>query len=184
MAIKFRKRYRIESARLRGYDYSRDGAYFVTICAKNRKCIFGAISTIEDSNYDDVETGLRPVSTTPIIKLSEIGKIVSDCWFDLPNHYPNIILDGFIIMPNHIHGIITIHNKKQDEQIHGLPEFIRAFKSFSSRHIHENVKPNKSGIWQPRYYDHIIRTDSELNHIRCYIADNPTNWFNDRHYIV
>jgi putative transposase len=170
LAIKFRNRYRIESTRLRGYDYSRDGAYFVTICTKNRDCIFGDVVV--------VETGLRPVSTT--INLSGIGKIVMECWCDLPNHYSNIVLDEFIIMPNHIHGIIKIQNHDQEEKKHGLSEFIRAFKSFSSRRINELRKTNKNGIWQSRYYDHIISSDSELKRIREYITENPENWFNDQ----
>jgi len=132
VAIKFRNRYRIESIRLRGYDYSRDGAYFVTICTKNRDCIFGDVVI--------VETGLRPVST---INLSDIGKIVMECWYDLPNHYSNIVLDEFIIMPNHIHGIIKIQNQGQEEKKHGLSEFIRAFKSFSSRRINEFLKTKR-----------------------------------------
>jgi REP element-mobilizing transposase RayT len=115
---KYRNKYRIASSRLPGYDYSRNGAYFITVCTYNRENLFGDVivvpgDTVETGPIDDVETGLRPVSTTTKsteIKLSDFGKIVSDCWYDLPNHYPNIILDQFIIMPNHIHGIIIIQN--------------------------------------------------------------------------
>jgi REP element-mobilizing transposase RayT len=103
-----------------------------------------------------------------------------ECWYDLPNHYSNIVMDEFVIMPNHIHGIIKIQNQNQEERKHGLSEFIRAFKSFSSRRINEFRKTNKDGIWQPRYYDHIISSDSELKRIRAYITENPKNWFNDQ----
>jgi len=87
-------------------------------------------------------------------------------------------------MPNHIHGIIKICNKNHDKNIHGLSEFVRAFKSFSSRRVHENVQTFKSKVWQPRFYDHVIRDDSEIARIRNYIADNPKNWIIDNNYII
>lgn len=151
MASRFRHKYRIETTRLNGYDYSKPGNYFITICTKDREQLFGEV--IDEK-----------------VKLSETGKIVSDCWYDLPNHYPNIILDEFIVMPNHIHGIIIIHNSPDKKSKHGLSEFIRAFKSFSSRRINELTK---SYIWQPRFYDRIIRSDNELDRIRLYIKNNP-----------
>ena len=170
-------RYRIESTRLKGYDYSRDGAYFITICTKNKFRLFGEIKNY--NNDECVETGLRPVSTstppTPQMILSNIGQIVTDCWYDLPNHYPNIILDEFIVMPDHIHGIIIIRNGSDNKLKHGLSEFIRAFKSFSSRRINE-LNKTKISIWQPRFHDHIIRSDNELNRIRLYINNNPTKF--------
>jgi putative transposase len=156
MAERFRHKYRIETTRLNGYDYTRPGYYFITICTKDREPLLGEIINEK-------------------IKLSEKGKIVSECWFDLPNHYPNIILDEFIVMPNHIHGIIIIHNGSDKKLKHGLSEFIRAFKSFASRRInslHTTTITTKN-IWQPRFYDHIIRSENELNRIRLYIKNNP-----------
>ena len=169
MTEKFRNKYRIASSRLPGYDYSRDGAYFITICTKNHENLFGDVIGLPvDAVYADetvtVETGLRPVSTniklSAEIKLSDFGKIGSDCWYDLTNHYPNIILDQFIVMPNHIHGIIMIQNYSGIKQNHGIPEFVRAFKSFSSRKINEFRKSKQPDTWQLRYYDHIIRSDN------------------------
>ena len=90
----FKNRYRIESARLRNHDYSQPGAYFITICTNNRECLFG-----------NVENGK--------MILNDAGNFVKKCWFEIPTHYPNIALDAFVIMPNHIHGIIVI-NKKND----------------------------------------------------------------------
>lgn len=144
-----------------GRDYSRDGKYFITICTKNRRSIFGEFI------YE---------SDCPVISLSELGNIVLQCWNDLPNHYPNIILDEFIVMPNHLHGIIIIHNcADQKGKIHGVSEFIRALKSFSSRRINDlNHKIN--GIWQPGYYDHIIRSNDELKIIRAYIKNNASQY--------
>ena len=183
---KFRYKYRIESTRLTGYDYAQNGAYFITICAKNHDCIFGEITV--------VETGLRPVSTikmeqnaisdlqdkkNPKMILSDAGKIVSDCWFDLPNHYNNMILDEFIVMPDHIHGIIRILNIPGQKERHGLSEFIRAFKSFSSRRVNEIHKNKYDGIWQSRFYDRVIWSETELNRIRLYIKNNVINWSDD-----
>jgi len=85
----FKNKYRIESARLKGYDYSLPGAYFITICTKNREYLFGEIADRQ-------------------MIVNNAGQIVLDCWHDLPNHYANIILDAFVIMPNHLHGIINI----------------------------------------------------------------------------
>lgn len=183
MTERFRNKYRSATTRLYGYDYSRSGTYFVTICTKKHICYFGNII---------VETGLRPVcaenvinpdNPTASIKLTEEGKIVESCWYDLPNHYSNIILDEFLIMPNHVHGIIIIAKLSGESQTHGLSEFIRAFKSFSSRRINELHRSIVSATWQPRYYDHLIRSDNELDRIRMYIRNNPRNWFDDEHYV-
>ena len=128
MNTRFRQKYRIETTRLKGYNYSKPGNYFITVCSKNREPIFG-----------ELKNGR--------INLSMAGKIVSECWFDLPNHYPNIILDEFIIMPNHIHGIIRIENRLNRKINHGIPEFVRAFKSFSSRRINQlNIKNVETGL--------------------------------------
>ena len=181
MVLKYKGKFRIESTRLKCFDYSRNGAYFVTICTKNKIHLFGEIGNDNNDHGDNVvETGLRPVSTTissPKMKLSDFGKIVADCWYDLPNHYSNIILDEFVVMPDHIHGIIIIRNGSDNKIKHGISEFIRAFKSFSSRRINEfNAVTVKSGIWQPRFYDRIIRSDNELSRVRFYIKNNPAKF--------
>jgi putative transposase len=190
----FRNKYRVESTRLRGFDYAKNGAYFITIITKNRICLFGEIT-----HCGAVETGLRPVSITdptvthestdptetisfdiliPKMIISDAGKIVSDCWYDLPKHYNNIILDEFILMPNHIHGIIKIQNRNDGNIKHGLSEFMRAFKSFSSRRINEINGRVKNEIWQSRFYDHVIRSEDELSRIQIYIRNNVFNWRN------
>jgi len=99
---------------------------------------------------------------------------VTDCWHDLPNHYSNLILDEFVVMPDHIHGIIIIKNDSDVRPKHGLSEFIRAFKSFSSRRINEFRKTKKPEIWQSRFHEHIIQSNRALNIIRTYIKNNPS----------
>ncbi len=151
------------SIRLKGYDYSRAGAYFVTICTQNRECLFGDIVDGE-------------------MMLNKNGEIVESVWNDLPNHYAHVELDYHIIMPNHIHGIIIIVGAglkpapTDTEKTHGLPEIIRGLKTFSARRINQIRDTTGAKLWQRNYYEHIVRNENELNQIRQYIADNPARW--------
>jgi putative transposase len=156
MAKKFLDKYRIESMRLQNWDYSRNGYYFITLCTKNRAHAFGEIR-----NGKLIE--------------NEQMKICRACWFDLPNHYPNCILDEFIIMPDHIHAIIQINNGKLNsgDKKHPLSEIIRAFKTFTARKINEYQNTAGKTFWQRDYYEHIIRDKNALNRIREYIRNNP-----------
>jgi REP element-mobilizing transposase RayT len=177
----FKNKYRIESARLQEYDYSSPGAYFITICTKNRECFFGEIADAQ-------------------MILNNFGKIVLDCWHDLPNHYANIMLNALVIMPNHIHGIIIIVEtgivqtglkpvsttgtvKPDKKNNHGLSEFVRALKSFSSRRINTNRQTPGYQVWQSRFHERIIRNEHELHKIREYIINNPLNWEQDENNI-
>jgi REP element-mobilizing transposase RayT len=94
---KYNNKYRIPSNRLQGYDYGSNGCYFVTICTKNREHYFGEI-VVETDNY-------------PSLRKTSIGEIAEKFWLDIPNHFPFVILDQFVIMPNHIHGILILHGK-------------------------------------------------------------------------
>jgi REP element-mobilizing transposase RayT len=177
-----------KSPRCNNWDYSTPGYYFVTICTKNREYIFGHI----------VGTGLRPVPTwwepvpTPESKrervnenklenpfypmiLNDYGKIVLQCWNDLPNYYKNCEIDEFVIMPNHVHCIVNLNRYEKN----GLSEIVGSLKSFSSRRINELRGVIGTTIWQSRFHDHIIRNDIELYHIRNYIQNNPANWIQD-----
>ncbi len=154
-----------QSIRLRGYDYSRAGAYYFTIVAHLRECLFGVIVDSE-------------------MKLSQCGEIVHDAWLDLENHYTNIELDEVCIMPNHVHGIIVLTNAvttgaATHEKNAPLSEIIRALKSFSARRI--NIARQTPGIpvWQRNYYEHIIRDQQEYMAIQAYIIQNPLNWEHD-----
>lgn len=157
------------SIRLKGYDYSRPGEYFVTLCTEHREMLFGEIVNGE-------------------MRLNPFGEIVQSCWDDLVDHYAHVELDAFMIMPNHVHGIIRLTDvnvgadmvgaglKPAPARRHGLPEIVRAFKTFSARRI--NVLRQTEGItvWQRNYYEHIIRSDIEWNAIAGYIENNPANW--------
>jgi REP element-mobilizing transposase RayT len=160
--------------RLRNYDYSQNGYYFVTVCTRNKEPWFGKINNGE-------------------MTLNENGKIIPQCWYDLPNHYLNCSLDSFIVMPNHIHGIIVISNENtvgngfKPFPNHGLSEIMRGFKTFSSRKINAagngskpfptiDAKNIDSFQWQKSFFDHIIRNEESLNRIRQYIMYNPLKW--------
>ena len=160
------------SIRLKEYDYSRSGAYFVTICAHKRKYLFGNIVNDE-------------------MALSEYGKIVENVWYNLTGHYQNIKLDKFIVMPNHIHGIIILMDMDDVgagfkpaptdlTKYYPLSEIVRAFKTFSARHVNELRITPGIPVWQRNYHEHIVRNENELNRIREYIMNNPLRWQFDR----
>ena len=158
--------------RLRDYDYSQPGAYFVTICAKDRVCRFGEIV-----NGEMLPNGL--------------AAIVRSCWNDLPNHFPNVQLDEFVIMPNHVHGIIfivdtvgSIHESTLPKTVLErramlLPKIVGRFKMNSAKRINELHGSFGVPVWQRNYFEHIIRNDKSPAHIRDYIAANPQRWHLD-----
>ena len=179
---RFRDRYRIESARLRGWDYASEGWYFVTVCTVNRECLLGEIIKSR-------------------MVLSSIGQIARQYWEEIPDHFPNVKMDAFIIMPNHIHGIINIDNgrdvasgrdvacyvstRSNDDimsnisPVRGsLGTVIRSYKSAVTRWCRKRGRPYV--VWQPRFYDHVVRNEESLNRIRGYIRDNPVKWVTDK----
>lgn len=168
------------SIRLKGYDYTQAGAYFVTICTKDRACLFG-----------DVADG--------VMRLDQMGHIVRQCWLAIPDHFPHVLLDEFVVMPNHVHGIIVIMATHDVGATHASPlqnddtptrprgpqprsvaSIVGSFKSAAAKRINEHRGTPGAPIWQRNYYEHIIRDDESLNLIRNYIADNPLRWYLDR----
>ena len=169
------------STRLTGYNYSQAGAYFLTLCSLDRQCIFGDIL---DGN----------------VKLNEYGKIIHACWHHLPQRYSRASLDAFVIMPNHIHGILMIDDDNvgaihelplQNESLPEypkqrrkmlIPQMIGWFKMNSAKQINQISDRPGYPVWQRNYYDHIIRDETELTKIRDYIINNPLNWKTDEDY--
>lgn len=157
--------------RLKGFNYSQSGYYFITVCTQNRLECFG--------NIDD-----------GVNILNEFGNIVNNQWLWLSEQYSYIKLDEFIIMPNHVHGIVLIENDdhgRDNPRIvpttttniyhrrHNLlSKTINAFKTTSSKMLHQNGLNEFK--WQRSFYDHIIRNEKSLIHIREYIINNPLNW--------
>ena len=160
MAYDPRKHHR-RSVRLKGYDYSRPGAYFVTLCTHDRESLFGEICN-----------GLT--------HLNRMGLIVQRTWFDLPHHYPHVVLDAMVIMPNHLHGVIVLtEDDEAAKPRQGLPEIVRAFKSYSARRINGLRRTPDLPVWQRSYYEHIVRDQEDWERIREYIFNNPQEWDRD-----
>ena len=157
-----------QSIRLPGYDYAQPGAYFITVCTYHRIHLFGEIAN-------------------DIVRLSEFGHLVQAVWDDLPNHYAHVVTDAFVIMPNHIHGIIVLDppigaglKPAPTKGNHGLTEIVRGLKTFSARHINKRRNTTGTHIWQRGYHEHIIRNDGSIDRIREYIVNNPMKWGIDR----
>lgn len=161
---------------LKGYDYSQSGLYFITICVQDRIHLFGKI-----------EQGK--------MILNDIGKVAQQCWQEIPQHFPNMQLHEFVIMPNHIHGIIEIvvrannHSPQQPIQT-GSPQqspskpigsAIRGFKIGVTKWCRSNT--NIYTLWQRNYYEHIIRSDEAYYTIAHYIITNPQRWQEDKLFI-
>jgi putative transposase len=175
------------SIRLQGYDYASPGAYFVTICTHQRQCLFGVVVGGE-------------------LRLNEFGQIAQSHWLRLPNYHSHLRLDEFVVMPNHVHEILVLADSpvgagfdvnltvttdkslakpapthaSQQTKHHGIPEIIRGFKTFSARYINQNRKTKGVPVWQRNYYEHIVRDEASLQHLRQYIQNNPLSWQQDQ----
>ncbi len=172
--------------RLRGYDYSWVGAYFVTICTHNRTCLFGEIVNGE-------------------MRLNDVGRMIATQWRSLSKRFPRVQPDAFVVMPNHMHGIIAsidvgaalVAAQGMAHRINppsrattrvapttSLGMVIGAYKSLTTVEYARGVKmlgwsPFDGKLWQRNYYEHIIRNETALSRIRQYIKDNPARWAED-----
>jgi len=161
-------KHRRRSIRLENYDYSQAGAYFVTICTRDRACLLGEIVNGE-------------------MRLNEVGQIVADAWKWLAVQYAHVELDMSILMPNHLHGIIMIcddirrggSRTAPTETRKPLGRLIGAFKTVSTKRINELHLTSGGPFWQRNYYEHIIRNEEELAEVREYILNNPVRWNED-----
>jgi putative transposase len=167
------ERHHRRSIRLRGYDYQEAGAYFVTVCTANRECFFGEI-------VDEA------------MQLNRLGEIVEDEWHRTAILRPQVSLDAFVVMPNHVHGIVCYDAQEEGKArlaptmacfghpvAGSLPAIVGAFKSASSKRINEIRGTLGAPLWQRNYFEHVIRNEQELNSVREYIASNPARWSED-----
>ena len=207
MVRKFQNKYRIESTRLRNWDYGNNGAYFITICTQNKKHFFGEI-------------------TNQCMELNKIGLLANNFWEEIPNHFPFIELGNFQIMPNHIHGILIMNKiniidtlqcnastnitpndtlqfnasmnidctdtlqcnastekneflSKISPKSGSISTIIRSYKSIVTKNARLQ---NIDFEWQSGFHDHIIRSAESYDTIQNYIAENPTKWNEDKFY--
>ncbi len=149
-----------KSIRLKNYDYGQDGLYFVTICIQNREHLLGEISDDEHCIYD-------------------AGMMVENVWNNLSKYYRGVITHDFVLMPNHIHGIVELQNSDLD-----LSEIIRRFKTFTTHKYidgvgNKNWKAFHKTLWQRNYHEHIIRNGKSLGKLQQYILNNPWQWRDD-----
>jgi putative transposase len=145
-----------KSTRLKNFDYSSLGAYFVTICVFQRECVFGEIVNGE-------------------MILSRSGERTLEVWEGLPLRFPTIELDAFVIMPNHLHAVICLTGSDALT----ISMVLRAFKSLSARAINQELERTERPAWQKRFWDRVIRDDAELERTRRYILNNPQSWSED-----
>ena len=162
------------SIRLKEYDYSQSGAYFVTICTQDRECIF---SEIADGQ----------------IILNDAAKMVDEKWRELKIRFPHIELDEYVIMPNHLHGIITVGagsscpdetmetacSDGRENRAPTLGQIVAYFKYQTTKQINAARNVGIQRLWQRNYYERVIRDEDELNVVRQYIIDNPAKWDTD-----
>ncbi len=167
--------YHRRSIRLPGYDYAQPGAYFVTICTEGRERLFGEI----------VGDEMAP---------NEAGRMIDAWWRRIPEKFPSCNADAFVVMPNHLHGVIVIDHDTvgADPRVrprHGaagapLPRIVQWLKTMTTNaYIHGaddcGWRPFAGRLWQRNYYEHIVRDEEELQHIRDYVVNNPLNWTHD-----
>lgn len=184
MSDLYKNKYRIETIRLKSWDYRWSAAYFITICTHEKECYFG-----------EIENGT--------IKLSNVGVIANLLWYELPNRTKNLDLGEFIVMPNHIHGVLVLNDEPTVETLHArskkvefdnkkseimsnispkaksISTIVRSYKSAVTKHSNRLGFPFK---WQSRFYEHIIRNNTSFDKISNYIVNNPQSWRTDKFY--
>jgi putative transposase len=178
-------KHRRHSIRLKGYDYSTSGAYFITICVQDGKYLLSAV--VDDK-----------------LALKDAGRMVQEVWGLLTRKFQAVQLDSFVIMPNHMHFIVLLTNPDDEVDLHvlptqtqegqtrrsaptSLPEVVQWFKSFTTARYRVGVRDNNwppfpGRLWQRNYWERIIRNERELEAIRRYIWNNPANWKKDKLY--
>jgi REP element-mobilizing transposase RayT len=164
-------RHNRRSIRLDGYDYAQPGAYFVTVCTRDRTCLFGHVVNGE-------------------MHLNEASEIAQRCWEDIPHHFPLVELDAFVVMPNHVHGVIVVPGRgtacraPTTEQfakpsVGSIPTIVRSYKSSVTRYVNLARGAPGTPVWQRNYYEHVVRNEAELMAIREYILANAARWDDD-----
>lgn len=187
--------HRRRSIRLQWYDYTQAGAYFLTLCAHNRQCLFG-----------DIVDGT--------MRLNELGKIVEDQWLQTAFLRREITLDAWVVMPNHFHGLLTMEgvavgaqglrphhtgpptwahscapqhstsdNRLRQRVPKSLGALIAGFKSAATKEINLWRQTPGAAVWQRNYWEHVVRNETDLHEIRRYIVHNPMSWMQDKLYV-
>ncbi len=165
--------------RIKNYDYSQNGAYFITVCTQERKKILSKISVgtpLPGCPGEMCQESGHPEMGVPTAELLWYGRVADKYIRQMDNFYEHLSVDKYVIMPDHIHFLITIHNPHghpgtgvPTKRTSAIAQFVGTFKRFCNKEYGENV-------WQGRYYDHVIRNQQDYNEIWEYIENNPTKW--------
>ena len=162
---------RRKNIRLKDYDYSQSGFYFITICTKNREML---LSNVVGGGFH----------AAPDVQLTLVGQEIVKSIEFIDKHYSNVLIDKYIIMPNHIHLIIILQGSKMGEVGNpALYKVVGQLKSYTNKRYNEINKMQNLGLWQRNYYEHIIRNEQEYREIWEYIEENPLKWEEDQYYI-
>lgn len=163
--------------RLKHYDYSAPGAYFITICTDEKRCILSTIRMAGSLAQTFVGDGLA----RPVVKLTNVGYIVEHQIEDIPKRFPTVSVDAYVIMPNHVHLLISLDGGAGGASPSPTVfDVMRAFKSLSTRQARSYL--GEKPLWQRAYYDHIIRNEKDHSEIWAYIEYNPLRWAEDSLY--
>ena len=204
---KYKNKYRNDSARIKNWDYGSPGYYYVTICTKYRRCYFGEVVMCDGierthwAGWCDGIVGTHDYASLPptahasqspaahpphvMVRLTTIGKIAHQNWTAIPNHFPFVVLDEFIVMPDHIHGILCFKKpgyRGRNRNVFGpqsqnLASVMRNYKGATKAYA---TLHNIEFAWHHRYHDDVIRSRKELDNIRKYIKNNPAKWIEKR----
>ncbi len=165
--------------RLKNYDYSSGGYYFVTICSENMNCVFSSIN--RKTGYELAPNGREYTDT--VVSLSNVGLIAEQQLFALESRFGFVKIDKYVIMPNHIHAIIILENQTAGASPRPtLTDIICAYKSLTTRICNESEKHVGRKLFQTSFYEEIIRNEEAYLEIWEYIAENPRKWQNDEYY--
>ena len=146
--------------RLESYDYSTPGYYFVTFCTENHVCILGRVTPCGENQQGEMV-------------LNQAGEIVCQAILNIPDSYPGVLLDKFVIMPNHVHMILALQDGKSS--LPSISRIVQQTKGVVTKHLGKN-------IWQIHFHDHVIRNEQDYREIWQYIDNNPTKWALDKYY--
>jgi putative transposase len=201
-----------KTIRLKGYDYSQAGLYFITIVLYQRACLFGEVVSgdmmVRAEDFLPIQSKLDlPVPYTqdlpkqdlskPQMLLSPLGKVANDCWLQISAHFPNVTLHEHIVMPNHIHGIIQINYNGEEKSAAQKHEFqkmiprsissvVKGFKIGVTKWYRNNVTQigdDTQSLWHRNYYENIVRDEKAYQNIAKYIDNNPARWYEDKFYL-
>jgi REP element-mobilizing transposase RayT len=179
---KFKGKYRGGTVRLANWDYAASAWYFVTICTHRRRHFFGEI-VVQPQESQNIDDHTEPQNIA-VLRETRMGQAALDCWDAIPEHFPFVVLDAFIVMPNHIHGLLYFDKPNHEfqagnkfgPQSQNLASVMRGYKTGVTNVARYN---DIEFDWQEGFHEHVVRNEAEFNRIQNYIINNPQKWADD-----